>query len=65
MPDGVNLTEDRPRHAVRSSGLRILAVGVIVVAALYFGRKVFVPLAVVIAEFRAGIARDAAAPQAA
>ena len=53
MADVVRLTEDRSRHAVRvvgkqSSGLRILAVGVIVVAALYCGGEVFVPLAVVI-----------------
>lgn len=52
MTDVVRLTDDRSRHAVRvvgkqSSGLRVLAVGV-VVAALYCGREVFVPLAVVI-----------------
>jgi hypothetical protein len=49
----VHLTEGRPRHAVRavgkqSSGLRILAVSVIVVAALCFGREVFAPLALAI-----------------
>jgi hypothetical protein len=49
----VHLTEGRPRHAVRavgkqSSGLRILAVGVIVVAALCFGREVFASLALAV-----------------
>jgi predicted PurR-regulated permease PerM len=53
MPDLVPLTEDRFGHDVRAagkpySGLGTLAVGVIVIAALYVGREVFVPLSVAI-----------------
>jgi predicted PurR-regulated permease PerM len=53
MPDVAPSTQDRSRHEIRavgqtSSGLRTLAVGVIVTTALYFGREVFVPLALAI-----------------
>lgn len=53
MPDLVPLTEDRFGHDVRAAGkpytgLGTLAVGVIVIAALYIGREVFVPLSVAI-----------------
>ncbi len=53
MSDVVSPTGDRSAHEVRaagapSSGLRTLAVGIIVIAALYFGRDVFVPLALAI-----------------
>src|SRR5690242_20470698 len=53
MPEALPLSGDRPRDEFgtvgkMSSGLRTLAVGVIVIAALYVGREVFVPLALAI-----------------
>lgn len=53
MPDVAPPIDDRPGHEIGrvvapSSGLRALVVGVIVIAALYVGREVFVPLALAI-----------------
>jgi predicted PurR-regulated permease PerM len=53
MPEALPLSGDRLRDEFgavgkMSSGLRTLAVGVIVIAALYVGREVFVPLALAI-----------------